>query len=176
MAFNWYVVHTLSGKETKVRDGLLKMIALEELGSKINEILIPTENVSEVKSGKKKISARKFFPGYVLIEMELDDDLWYFIKNTTGIIGFVGGGKPVPLLPNEVDNIKQQIVDRQKSVKPRIKFEKGESIKIKEGPFANFSGVIDDIDPDRGKLRVMISIFGRATPLELEYSQVESTL
>ncbi len=175
MAFEWYVVHTLSGQESKVQESLEHKIKIEELGDKIRQVLIPTEHVSEVVSGKKRISERKFFPGYILIEMDLDEDLWYFIKNTHGIIGFVGGGKPVPLMPEEVENIVQQIEDRKRSVKPKITFEKGEVVKIKEGPFVNFSGTIEDIDPDRGKLRVMITIFGRATPLELEYSQVERT-
>ncbi|MDX9703318.1 MAG: transcription termination/antitermination protein NusG [Candidatus Auribacterota bacterium] len=175
MAFEWYVVHTLSGQESKVKESLEHKIKLEELGGKIKQVLIPTEHVSEVKSGKKRISERKFFPGYILVEMNMDEDVWHFIKNTNGIIGFVGGGKPVPLMPEEVDNIVRQIEDRKKSVKPKITFEKGEVVKIKEGPFVNFSGVIEDIDPDRGKLRVMITIFGRATPLELEYSQVERT-
>lgn len=175
MALEWYVVHTLSGQESKVKEVLENQIKIEELGDKITSVLIPTEQVSEVKSGKKRISERKFFPGYILVQMDLDEDLWYFIKNINGIIGFVGGGKPVPLMPEEVDNIVQQIEDRKKSVKPKITFEKGEVVKIKEGPFVNFSGVIEEIDPDRGKLRVMITIFGRATPLELEYSQVERT-
>jgi len=175
MSFEWYVVHTLSGQEAKVKETLEGKIKLEEMGSKIKEVLIPTENVSEVKSGKKTITSRKFFPGYILINMDMDEETWYFIKNTNGIIGFVGGGKPVPLMEDEVANIQRQIADRQKSVKPKILFEKGENVKIKEGPFINFSGVVQEIDPDKGKLKVMITIFGRTTPLELEYSQVERT-
>ena len=173
MALEWYVVHTLSGQESKVKETLENHIKLEELQEKIDSILIPTENVSEVKSGKKTISSRKFFPGYILLHMELDDELWYFVKNTNGIIGFIGGGQPVPLVQKEVDSILQQIEDRKKTVKPKINFEKGETVKIKEGPFVNFEGVIDEIWPERGKLRVMITIFGRATPLELEYTQIE---
>ena len=175
MALAWYVVHTLSGQEEKVQKSLEYKIKMEEMGDRITQVLIPTENVSEVKAGKKRISERKFFPGYILVEMDLDDDVWYFIKNVNGIIGFVGGGKPVPLVDEEVEDIKRQIEDRKRSVKPKITFEKGEVVKIKEGPFVNFSGTIEEIDPDRGKLRVMITIFGRATPLELEYSQVERT-
>ncbi|MEW6534926.1 MAG: transcription termination/antitermination protein NusG [Candidatus Auribacterota bacterium] len=175
MALEWYVVHTLSGQEAKVKESMENKIRIEEMGDKIDAILIPSENVSEVKSGKKRISERKFFPGYILVHMELDDDTWYFVKNINGIIGFIGGGKPVPLVQGEVDSIVRQMEDRQKSVRPKIKFEKGETVKIKEGPFVNFSGVIEDIMPERGKLRVMITIFGRATPLELEYSQVERT-
>lgn len=175
MAFEWYVVHTLSGQEEKTKEALENKIRLEEMGNKIREVIIPTENVSEVKAGKKRITSRKFFPGYMLVEMDLDDETWYFIKNVNGIIGFIGGGKPVPLLEEEVEDIKRQIQDRQKTVKPKILFEKGETVKIKEGPFINFSGSIEEIYPDKGKLRVMITIFGRATPLELEYSQVERT-
>lgn len=175
MAFEWYVVHTLSGQESKVKEVLENKIKLEEMGDKINDILIPTENVSEVKSGKKRISERKFFPGYILIHMEMTEESWYFVKNTNGIIGFIGGGQPVPLVESEFESIQQQINDRKKSVRPKIKFEKGETVKIKEGPFVNFSGVIEDIMPERGKLKVMITIFGRSTPLELEYSQVERT-
>jgi len=175
MALAWYVVHTLSGQEEKVKKSLEYKIKMEEMGEKIIQVLIPTENVSEVKDGKKRITERKFFPGYILVEMEMDDDVWYFIKNINGIIGFVGGGKPVPLIDEEVENIKLQIEDRKRSIKPKIAFEKGEVVKIKEGPFVNFSGMIEEIEPDRGKLRVMITIFGRATPLELEYSQVERT-
>ncbi|MCB1195288.1 transcription termination/antitermination factor NusG, partial [bacterium] len=111
--------------------------------------------------------------GYILVQMDLDEDTWYFIKDTNGIIGFIGGGKPVPLIQDEVDSILQQIEDRKKTVKPKINFEKGEAVKIKEGPFLNFEGVIEEIWPERGKLRVMITIFGRATPIELEYTQVE---
>ncbi|MCP5461864.1 MAG: transcription termination/antitermination factor NusG [bacterium] len=173
MALAWYVVHTLSGQEAKVKETLENRIKLEEMQDKITEILIPTENVSEVKSGKKTITTRKFFPGYILVQMDLDEDTWYFIKDTNGIIGFIGGGKPVPLIQDEVDSILQQIEDRKKTVKPKINFEKGEAVKIKEGPFLNFEGVIEEIWPERGKLRVMITIFGRATPIELEYTQVE---
>ncbi len=175
MAFEWYVIHTLSGQEEKVKETLEKRIQIEEMSDKIRTVLIPTENVSEVKSGKKRITTRKFFPGYILIDMDLDDDVWYFIKNTNGIIGFIGGGKPVPLIAEEVESIQKQIQDRQKTVKPKVLFSKGEGVKIKEGPFVNFSGVVEEIYPDKGKLRVMITIFGRGTPLELEYSQVERT-
>lgn len=169
----WYVVHTLSGQEQKVKDTLESKIRTDEMGDYVSQILIPTENVSEVKAGKKTISKRKFFPGYVLVEMNLTDEVWYFIKNTPGVIGFVGSGKPVPLMEKEVREILSQIEEKKEKVKPKVLFDKGETVKVNDGPFVNFSGVIDEINPDKGKLKVMVSIFGRATPVELEYWQVE---
>jgi transcriptional antiterminator NusG len=169
----WYVIHTLSGQEQKVKETLESKIRTDEMTDFVEQILIPTENVSEVKAGKKTISKRKFFPGYVLAKMALTDEVWYFIKGTPGVIGFVGSGKPVPLQDKEVAEILSQIEEKKEKVKPKVLFEKGETVKVNDGPFVNFSGVIDDINPDKGKLKVMVSIFGRATPVELEYWQVE---
>ncbi|MDP3981547.1 MAG: transcription termination/antitermination protein NusG [Chlamydiota bacterium] len=173
MAIEWYVVHTLSGHEQKVKDQLEKTVKLESLSEQIKSVLIPVESVSEIRGGKKKITKRKFFPGYILVEMDMNDDTWCMVKDAPGVIGFVGAGKPVPLLPEEIDQILKSIDSKKESVKPKVLFEKGESIKVNDGPFVNFEGVIEEVEPDRGKLRVMVTIFGRATPVELEYWQVE---
>lgn len=171
----WYVVHSLSGQEGKVKETMEGRIQAEEMGSLIAQVLVPTENVSEVKSGKKRVSTRKFYPGYILVQMILNDDSWYFIRNTPGVIGFIGSGKPVPLTAEEVGAILSQIEEKKEKVKPKVMFEIGETVKVTEGPFVNFTGTIDEINPERGKLKVSVSIFGRATPVELEYWQVEKT-
>ena len=172
---SWYVVHSLSGQEQKVKNSMDSRIKPEEMTEFISQILIPTENVSEVKSGKKRVSSRKFYPGYVLVNMIFNDDTWYFIKETPGVIGFIGAGKPVPLRDDEVNAVVTQVEEKKEKVKPKILFEIGEIVKVKEGPFINFTGSIEEINPDRGRLRVMVLIFGRATPVELEYWQVEKT-
>jgi len=170
----WYVVHTQTGVEARVKSGLEARAKNAGLEDKIAEVLIPTEKVSEVKAGKKRISERKFFPGYVLIRMELTDDIWYLVRNTPGISGFVGSGKkPLPLPQSEVDKIVQQQEEKKDKPKPKVEFTEGENVRVKEGAFANFNGVIEQINPDRGKLKVMVTIFGRPTPVELEYWQVE---
>jgi len=178
--FQWFVLHTLSGQEQKVKDNIEKRAKVEEMGEWIKEVLIPTEKVAEVKKGKKTTSTRKFYPGYILLHMKLLDDKnqlydrsWYFINETPGIIGLIGGDRPVPLKQDEVDSILAQIEERQEKVAPKVAFEKGETVKVTDGPFQNFTGVIDEIDPDRGKLKISVSIFGRSTPVELEYWQVE---
>jgi transcriptional antiterminator NusG len=178
--FQWFVLHTLSGQEQKVKDSIEKRLKVEEMGELIKEVLIPTEKVAEVKKGKKTTSTRKFYPGYILVHMRLLDEKnqlldrpWYFVRETPGIIGFIGGERPVPLKPDEVDSILAQIEERQEKVAPKVAFEKGETVKVNDGPFQNFTGVIDEIDPDRGKLKISVSIFGRSTPVELEYWQVE---
>lgn len=170
----WYVVHTQTGVEAKVKANLESRAELEGMRDKIRQVLIPTEKVSEVKAGKKRISERKFFPGYILIEMELTDDSWYLVKNTPGISGFVGSGKnPLPLSENDVYQILNQQEEKTSKPKPKVEFTVGEGVRVKEGAFANFNGVIDDVNPNKGKLRVMVTIFGRQTPVELEYWQVE---
>lgn len=173
MSQKWYVVHTLSGQELKVKDQLTRKVSLETLQEKITNVLVPIENVSEIRGGKKKITKRKFFPGYILVEMDLDEESWYLVKNTPGVIGFVGAGSPVPLQDAEVQSIMHQIEEKKEKVKPKVIFEKGEVVKVNDGPFVNFQGTVEDLDPDRGKLKVMVTIFGRATPVELEYWQVE---
>lgn len=175
MAKEWYVVHTLTGKEEKVKANLeakIKSNGLEEL---VPRILIPTEKVSEItKQGKKRITKRHYYPGYVLVQMELTDDLWYLIKNTAGVTGFIGAGKkPVPLKEREVKNILKQTEEKKEKPVPKVVFEKGESLRVKEGPFTNFSGVVEEVYPHKGKVKVSVSIFGRSTPVELDYWQVE---
>ncbi len=180
MEKQWFVLHTLSGQESKVRESIERRIKQEEMQDYIDEVLIPTEKVSEVKQGKKTTTTRKFYPGYVLVHMSLYDEnkslvdkTWYFTQQTPGIIGFVGGDRPVPLRPAEVDSILRQIEEKKEKVKPKVVFEPGETVKITDGPFLNFNGVIEEVDPDRGKLKVSVSIFGRSAPVELEYWQVE---
>jgi transcription termination/antitermination protein NusG len=180
MEKQWFVLHTLSGQEAKVKESIERRIKQEEMGELIDEVLIPTEKVSEVKRGKKTTTTRKFYPGYVLVHVRLYDEQhalversWYFMQETPGIIGFVGGERPVPLRPEEVDSIMQQIEEKKEKIKPKVSFESGETVKITDGPFLNFSGVIEEIDPERGKLKVAVSIFGRSAPVELEYWQVE---
>ena len=171
---NWYVVHTQTGLEDKVRTALENKIQSQGLQDLISSVVIPTEQVSEIRSGKKKISQRKFFPGYLLVEMELNETTYFQIKATPGVTGFIGPGKkPMPLSQLEVDNILKRTQDTQ--VKPSLKivFEKGEQVRVNDGPFINFNGTIEEIHPERGKLKVNVSIFGRATPVELEYWQVE---
>jgi transcriptional antiterminator NusG len=169
---NWYVVHTYSGYEEKVKISIEEKVKLKGLEDKITRILIPTEKVVELKGKKKKESDKKFYPGYILVEMELDDDTWHLIKNTLRVTGFVGGAKPVPLPEEEVDVIIQQM---EKGPAPVVKsqYEKGENVRITDGPFSNFVGYVDEVDTDHGRLRVMVSIFGRQTPVELAFSQVE---
>lgn len=174
MAKQWYVIHVQTGHEDKVRKNLEGRVKLSSQGSLITQVLIPTEQVSEIKDGKKKISQRKFFPGYVLVEMELTDDTWYLIKNTPGVTGFIGSGaRPVSLGADEIDAILKQAETAKEKPIPKIIFEKGENIRVTEGPFTNFNGVIEEVNPIKQKLKVNISIFGRSTPVELEYWQVE---
>lgn len=173
-AAKWYVLHTQTGVENKVKASLESRAEIAGLKHLIHQILIPTEKVSEVKSGKKRISERKFFPGYILVQMELTDESWYLVKNTPGISGFVGSGKnPIPLSEEEVNQILRQQEEKTSKPKPKVEFGSGESVRVKEGAFANFNGVIEEVNPNRGKLKVMVTIFGRQTPVELEYWQVE---
>ena len=169
----WYVVHTLSGHEQRVKEALERKRDRENYGEHVSRVLIPTENVSEVRAGKKTISSRKFFPGYVLVEMDVTEESWHFVKSTQGVIGFIGGGKPHPLQEKEIDNILFQIEEKKEKIKPKVLFGVGETVRITDGPFVNFSGVVEDINPDKGRLKVMVTIFGRPTPVELEYWQVE---
>ena len=174
MAKQWYVIHTQTGHEERVKTTIENRAQQFSLQDKIAQILIPMEKVSEIKAGKKKISTRKFFPGYVLVEMELNDDTWYLVKNTPGVSGFIGSGrKPLPLRETEVEGIIKQAEEKKEKPTPKVIFEKGESIRVKEGPFVNFNGTIEEVNPNKGKLKVMVSIFGRTTPVELEYWQVE---
>jgi len=171
---NWYVVHTQTGLEDRVRTTLENKIAQEGCLDTISRVVIPTEQVSEIRSGKKKISQRKFFPGYVLVEMELNEKTYMLVKSTPGVSGFIGlGKKPMPLPQAEVDNILKKTQETQLKPSPKTIFEKGEQVRVIEGPFVNFNGTIEGINPEKGKLKVSVSIFGRAAPVELEYWQVE---
>ena len=171
---NWYVIHTLTGQEEKVKTNILNRLALSNIKDRVSQVLIPTEVISEVKSGKKKISERKFFPGYVLVEMELTDESWYLIKNTPGVTGFISSGsKPTPLLEEEIKNILKQSEEKKEKPTPKVIFEVGESVRVTDGPFTNFNGAIEEINPEKGKLKVSVMIFGRPTPVELEYWRVE---
>ncbi len=180
MQSQWFVIHTLSGQEQKVKESIEKRLKIEEMGEYILEVLVPMEKVAEVRSGKKTVTSRKLYPGYVFVDMVLLDDgkrviekPWYFIRDTQGIIGFVGGDRPSPTPRDEIEAIKAQMSDSEDREKPKVTFEVGETVKINDGPFLNFSGVIEEIEPDRGKLKVTVNIFGRNTPVELEYWQVE---
>ncbi len=174
MAKNWYIIHTQTGYEDKVKLYIETKARTDNLADKVAQVLVPVEKVSEVKEGKKKITSRKFFPGYVLVEMELTDETWYLIKNTPGVSGFVGSArKPVPLQAGEVESILKQAEQAKEKPTPKVLFEKGEGVRVLEGPFTNFNGTIEDVNPTKGKLKVTISIFGRSTPVELEYWQVE---
>ena len=174
MVKKWYVVHAQTGREHQVRISLKKRAELNGLTSSISQILIPTEQVSEVKSGKKSITQRKFFPGYLVVEMDLNDKTWYLVRNTPGVTGFVGSGaKPLALRDSEVKNILKQIEEKAAKPKPKVLFEQGGMVRVKEGPFTNFNGTIEEVNPAKGKLKVTVSIFGRPTPVELEYWQVE---
>ena len=171
----WYVVHTYSGYENKVKTNLEKRVISMEMEDKIFRVLVPVEEDVEIKNGKKKSVMRKVFPGYVLVEMIMTDDSWYVVRNTPGVTGFVGsagaGSKPTPLLPSEVRSIlKQMGVDEPKR---KVDFTVKEAVRVTEGPFANIVGSIEEIYPDRNKLKVLVSMFGRETPLELDFDQVE---
>jgi len=174
MPKHWYVIHTQTGHEEKVKTSIETRAVISGLKDFVEEVLVPTEKISEVKEGKKKISNRKYFPGYVLVRMEMTDETWYLIKNTPGVSGFIGSGKkPIPLMDDEVESILKQSELAKEKPTPKVSFEKGEGVRVLEGPFTNFNGTIEEINPVKGKLKVTISIFGRSTPVELEYWQVE---
>jgi transcriptional antiterminator NusG len=171
---NWYVIHTYSGYERKVKQSLEERIRTLELGDQVAELLIPTEDIVEMKAGKKVVTAKKFFPGYLLIRMAMNDRLWHVVKNTPRVTGFVGSGrKPIPLPQHEVDKIVNRMEESVEAPKPKFQFRKGESVRIIDGPFTNFTGKVDEVDTRRNTLKVMVSIFGRNTPVELDFFQVE---
>ena len=170
---NWYIIHTYSGFEQKVADSLRSRAQAFGFSDKIGQILIPTEEVMELRAGKKVTSKRLLYPGYVLVQMEMNDQLWHEVKNTPRVTGFVGGGNsPVPLSSDEVNSILYRQQTSAKTPRPKMNFERGEMVKIIDGPFANFSGKVDEINPERNTLRVMVTIFGRSTPVELDFLQV----
>ena len=170
----WFVVHTYSGFENKVSEAIQSRAKIFGMGEKISRVLVPTEKVVEVRNKQKRETEQKFFPGYVLVEMELTDETWHLVRSTPKVTGFVGSGnKPVALPPEEVEGILRQMEEGAEKPKLKSTFQKGDKVRVIEGPFVNFQGSIDDLNPERGKLKVMVAIFGRMTPVELEYYQVE---
>ena len=175
MAKNWYVLRVQSGREDRVCENLTKRVKAAGLEEQIPRVLVPTETVSEIKNGKKKHYRRKIFPGYLLVEMEIGDDVWFLIRETTGIGDFVGAhGRPAPMQEHEVERLLGDMERTSEKPKVKIQFQKGESVKIKEGPFESFDGIVDDVIPEKGIVKVIVTIFGRPTPVELEYWQVET--
>ena len=173
MTKQWYVVHTYSGFENKVRLNIMEQFRTTSMEGQLGEIVVPTEQIVEVKGGKRRTSNRKFFPGYILIEMECNEESWYLVKNTPKVTGFLGGTNPSSLSDEEVQNIVKQMKGEAERPARKVDFEKGENIRVVDGPFVNFTGVVDEVHPDRSKVKVMVSIFGRNTPVELEMLQVE---
>jgi len=170
----WYIVHTYSGFEKKVSESLQQRVQAYGLQDEIGEVLIPTEDVVEMRAGKKAVSSKRFFPGYILVEMIMTDNAWHVVKNTPKVTGFVGAGsKPIPLTREEVDHILNQVTEAAEKPKPKYSFDRGDQVRINEGPFTSFNGVVDDVNIDRNTLKVMVTIFGRATPVELDFLQVE---
>ena len=170
----WYIVHTYSGFEKKVEDSLKQRVQAYGMEDEIGEVLVPTEDVVEMRGGRKVITTKRFFPGYILVEMQMSDQAWHVVKNTPKVTGFVGAGsKPTPLTREEVDQILHQVTVAAEQPKPKYTFDKGDQVRINEGPFSSFNGVVDDVNVDRNTLKVMVTIFGRATPVELDFLQVE---
>jgi transcriptional antiterminator NusG len=175
-AMRWYVVHAYSGFEKSVQRALEERIRRAGMEASFGRILVPTEEVVEMRGGQKNISERKFFPGYVLVEMDMNDEAWHLVKNTAKVTGFVGGAhgrKPPPITEKEVNAIMHQMQEGVEKPKPKVLFEVGEAVRVKEGPFTDFHGSVEDVNYDKSKLRVSVTIFGRATPVELEFGQVE---
>ena len=174
MTKQWFIVHTYSGFEKKVAESLSERKTAYGLADEIGEILIPTEDVVEMRGGRKVVSSKRFFPGYLLVEMHMSDEAWHVVKNTPKVTGFVGAGaKPTPLTREEVDQILNQVTEAAEKPKPKYTFDKGDQVRINEGPFTSFNGVVDEVNLDRNTLKVMVTIFGRATPVELDFLQVE---
>ena len=174
MAKRWYIVHTYSNFEKKVMEDIKKQVVQKKLDELFEQVIVPTEEVVEIRRGRKFKTERRFFPGYVLVKMKLTDEAFHLIKNTPKVTGFLGAeNKPMPISEAEADRIKGQVAEGVERPKPTIVFEVGEQVKVADGPFASFNGVVEDVDHARARLKVAVSIFGRATPVELEYSQVE---
>ena len=174
----WYVVHTYSGFENKAKKSLEDKIKLEGLGELFGEILIPMEQVVEMVKGEKKTSKRKFFPGYILVQMTMNDRSWHLVKNTPKVTGFVGAAaneQPPPISSAEVQRLTTQISEGTLKPKPRVQFEERDTVRVIDGPFANFNGTVEEVNPEKGRVKVLVSIFGRATPVELDFMQVEKT-
>jgi transcriptional antiterminator NusG len=173
-AKQWYIIHTYSGFEKKVKESLEGRVVAFGLTERIGRVMIPTEDVVEVRGGKKIVSARMFYPGYVLVEMEMDDDTWHVVRSTPRVTGFVGSGQtPSPLSEQEVENILHRVTTSADKPKPKLVFERNEQVRIVDGPFANFTGEIEEVNADRSTLKISVTIFGRSTPVELDFAQVE---
>ena len=170
----WYIVHTYSGFENKVAESLQQRVSAYGVEAEIGEVLIPTEDVVEMRGGKRVVTSKRFFPGYILVEMQMSDNAWHVVRNTPKVTGFVGAGsKPTPLTREEVDQILHQVTAAAEKPKPKYTFDKGDQVRINEGPFTSFNGVVDDVNMDKNTVKVMVTIFGRATPVELDFLQVE---
>jgi transcription termination/antitermination protein NusG len=175
MAMKWYVVHTYSGHENKARLSLQERVKQMSMDAQFGQILIPTESVLEVKAGQRRTTTRKFYPGYMFVQMELNEQTYHLVKNTPKITGFLGGTNPLPVPEKDINTINNQMTDGAQKPKPRISFEEGENVRVIDGPFANFSGIVEEVKSEKQKVRVLVSIFGRATPVELDFSQVEKS-
>lgn len=174
MAKRWYVLHVYSGFENKVAEAIMDKAKQLGLDEKVEQVMVPMEEVMEVRRGQKVNAERKFFPGYVLAKLDMSDEVWHLVKNTPKVTGFLGAGnKPSPITEKEADRLLKQIQEGVERPRPSILFDIGEEVKVAEGPFASFNGTVEDIDEEKGRLKVSVSIFGRATPVELEFSQVE---
>jgi transcriptional antiterminator NusG len=171
----WYVVHAYSGMEKSVRRSLIERIERMGMKERFGEILVPTEEVVEVKGGQKTVTERRFFPGYILVEMEMTDETWHLVKNTPKISGFIGGksNRPTPVAQHEIDKLLLQMQEGVAKPRPKVSYEVGELVRIREGPFADFNGNVEEVNYEKSRLRVLVSIFGRSTPVELEFGQVE---
>jgi transcriptional antiterminator NusG len=173
VALKWYIVHVYSGFENKVKKSLEERIASNNHPEKFGEIIVPTEQVVELVKGKKKTSSRKFYPGYILVQVELSDETWHIVKNTAKVTGFLGGkNKPTPVPDSEVKSIIDRMEVGNQKPQPKFFFEPGDEIRVVDGPFTNFNGTVDEVNPEKGKIRVLVSIFGRSTPVELDFVQV----
>ncbi len=177
MALRWYVVHAYSGFEAQVKRSLEERIKLKGMEDKFGQILVPTEEVIEMRDGQKRKSDRKFFPGYVLVQMDMDDDTWHLVKDTPRVMGFIGGtsDKPAPISEKEAESILARIQEGAERPRPKVLFEAGEVVRINDGPFNDFNGVVEEVDYEKNRLRVEVSIFGRSTPVDLDFSQVEKS-
>lgn len=176
MTMKWYVIQAYSGYENRVRESLVERFKQAGVERHLGEILIPKESVQENRGGKKRVSSRNFYPGYVFVQLEMNENIWHLIKDTPKVSGFVGGSQPTIVPEREIQAIAQQVAEGTAKPKPRVVFEQGDHVRVTDGPFANFTGTIEEVKPDKQKVRVLVSIFGRATPVELDYVQVEKTV